>query len=304
MRASLQPWSPAEYHTDPCEGPSLSASIATTLVTQSPLHAWSKHPRMGARRTPPTPSMDEGSLIHALLLGVGDIKEIPFDNYSTKKAKEARDAAIADGALPVKARDLDHAKEVSAKLRAGMAAFGIELTGRSEQAMTWIEQSAYGDIEARGMMDHVFVDEGRIIDLKKISSADEHTCANHAYRYGYDIQAAAYKRGLSQIVPSLAGRITYMWLFLEIELPLALPVIVAGLRIAAVTVIGLVTVTALLGRGGLGSFILTGFRLPGVHPTMIIVGTALSVVLAIVLDLLLLGVERALTPWARRRATA
>ncbi|MFA9428626.1 ABC transporter permease [Egicoccus sp. AB-alg2] len=92
--------------------------------------------------------------------------------------------------------------------------------------------------------------------------------------------------------------------FLEIELPLALPVIVAGLRIASVTVIGLVTVTALLGRGGLGAFILRGFRTLPPFPSMIVVGTLLSVVLAIVIDVLLLGVERALTPWARRRLPA
>jgi osmoprotectant transport system permease protein len=89
----------------------------------------------------------------------------------------------------------------------------------------------------------------------------------------------------------------------EIELPIALPVIIAGVRIATVTVIGLVTVTALIGRGGLGSFILNGIRLTALHPTMVLVGTVLSVVLAIVVDLTLLGVERALTPWARRRAT-
>lgn len=90
--------------------------------------------------------------------------------------------------------------------------------------------------------------------------------------------------------------------FLEVELPLALPVIVAGLRVATVTVIGLVTVAALLGRGGLGQLILTGFRIPATFPTMIVVGVVGSVVLAVVFDLALLGAERALTPWARRRA--
>ncbi len=89
--------------------------------------------------------------------------------------------------------------------------------------------------------------------------------------------------------------------FVEIELPLALPVIVAGLRIAAVTVIGLVTVTALLGLGGYGSLILGGFRTLPPYPTQIVVGTVLSVVLAVAFDLLLLGLERALTPWARNR---
>ena len=91
--------------------------------------------------------------------------------------------------------------------------------------------------------------------------------------------------------------------FLEIELPLALPVVVAGLRIASVTVIGLVTVTALIGRGGLGALILRGFRTLPPFPTMIVVGTLLSVVLAVAVDLVLLGVERSLTPWARRKAT-
>ena len=90
--------------------------------------------------------------------------------------------------------------------------------------------------------------------------------------------------------------------FVEVDLPLALPVIIAGLRIATVTVVGLVTVTALLGRGGLGFYILDGIRRSIPFPTGIIVGTVLAVVLAAVLDLLLLLTERALTPWTRRGA--
>ena len=89
--------------------------------------------------------------------------------------------------------------------------------------------------------------------------------------------------------------------FFEVELPLALPVIVAGVRIATVTVVGLVTVTALIGMGGLGAFILNGIRRSIAFPTEIIVGTVASVMLAAVLDLILLGVERSLTPWAARR---
>lgn len=88
--------------------------------------------------------------------------------------------------------------------------------------------------------------------------------------------------------------------FWKIDLPLALPAIMAGLRIATVTVIGLVTVTALLGLGGLGHFILDGFRRSIVFPTEIIIGVALSIVLAGAVDLGLLGIERLLTPWANR----
>lgn len=90
--------------------------------------------------------------------------------------------------------------------------------------------------------------------------------------------------------------------FWEMDLPLALPAIIAGLRIATVTVVGLVTVTSLLGLGGLGYFILDGFRRSIVFPTEIIVGTALSVVLAALLDLGFVLMERALTPWNRKRA--
>lgn len=89
-----------------------------------------------------------------------------------------------------------------------------------------------------------------------------------------------------------------------VQLPLALPVIIAGIRVATVTVIGLVTVTALISYGGLGQLILSGFRVLPPYPTQIIIGTVASVLLAVTLDVLLLGVERVLTPWTRRRAAA
>ncbi len=91
--------------------------------------------------------------------------------------------------------------------------------------------------------------------------------------------------------------------FWEIEVPLAMPVIITGIRIATVTVIGLVTVTSLIGLGGLGFFILRGlqtFSSP-IGTTQIIVGTALSVFLAVAADLSLSGIQRLLTPWASRK---
>jgi osmoprotectant transport system permease protein len=88
--------------------------------------------------------------------------------------------------------------------------------------------------------------------------------------------------------------------FLGVQLPLALPAIFAGIRIAAVTTIGLVTVTVLIGQGGYGVFILRGIRRQFL--TEALVGTVLSVLLAIVVDAMILGVERWATPWARRKA--
>ena len=79
----------------------------------------------------------------------------------------------------------------------------------------------------------------------------------------------------------------------RVELPLAVPVVVAGLRVATVTTIGLVMVTALIGQGGLGQLMLRGFNRQ--FPTMIYVGFVLSVVLAIVADAALLLLQRLLT---------
>lgn len=85
-----------------------------------------------------------------------------------------------------------------------------------------------------------------------------------------------------------------------VELPIALPVIMAGVRIAAITTIGLVTITALIGQGGLGRLFITGFTLH--FPTPLIVGFVLSIVLAVIVDLMLVAILRLLTPWRRSRS--
>jgi osmoprotectant transport system permease protein len=82
-----------------------------------------------------------------------------------------------------------------------------------------------------------------------------------------------------------------------IELPLAVPAIITGIRIAAVTTVGLVTVTGLIGLGGYGSFIDAGLKRQ--FPTQVVLGGGLSVIMAIVIDVGLVGVERLLTPWRR-----
>jgi osmoprotectant transport system permease protein len=87
----------------------------------------------------------------------------------------------------------------------------------------------------------------------------------------------------------------------RVEIPLALPAIVAGLRIATVTTIGLVTVTAVIGKGGLGYFILLGIR--RTFSTAIILGAVASVLIAVITDFVLLRAQRILIPWARARET-
>lgn len=83
----------------------------------------------------------------------------------------------------------------------------------------------------------------------------------------------------------------------RVELPLAIPVIMGGLRVATITTIGLVTITALIGQGGVGAFILEGIQ--RFFSTPLIVGAVLSVLLGILADALLVQLQRRVTPWTR-----
>ena len=113
--------------------------------------------------------------------------------------------------------------------------------------------------------------------------------------------------GFNSVSPEVREAATGMGMtparrILSVELPLALPYIIAGLRIAVVSTVGLVTVAAIIGQGGLGRLILDGLRRTFWTPMTI--GASLSIVLALVLDALILVAGRLMTPWARRQRSA
>jgi len=87
-------------------------------------------------------------------------------------------------------------------------------------------------------------------------------------------------------------------LLTRVELPMAVPEIMAGLRIATSTTVGLAALAVFAGAGGLGSEILTDRY----FKSNVVVAGGLAVLLAAVLDLALLGLQRLLTPWQRARA--
>jgi osmoprotectant transport system permease protein len=87
-------------------------------------------------------------------------------------------------------------------------------------------------------------------------------------------------------------------LFWQIDLPLALPAFMTGLRIATVSTVALVTVGVLVGHGGLGQLIYGGFN-ANFYRAEIVTGSVGCVLLALLADVLLAGAERLVTPWAR-----
>ena len=99
-----------------------------------------------------------------------------------------------------------------------------------------------------------------------------------------------------------AGRgmgLTTRQLLWRVELPLAMPEIIAGLRIATTTTVGLASLVFLAGAGGLGDAIFDDVR----FRSNVVVAAGLCVLLALALDLVLVGLQRLLTPWTRRAAT-
>ncbi len=89
-------------------------------------------------------------------------------------------------------------------------------------------------------------------------------------------------------------------LLLQVELPLALPVLMAGLRVATVSTVALTTVGSIVASGGLGNLLAHGVQ--NTFKAEIFAASLLCVVLALALDLVLLLVQRLLTPWARAGA--
>lgn len=111
-------------------------------------------------------------------------------------------------------------------------------------------------------------------------------------------------RSVPATVKQSSAAMGYGWLrrLVLVELPLAMPVVFAGLRVVTVSNIALVSVGAVIGMGALGDLFDLGFRKSFYTP--IIVGLVLTVVLALLFDAFLLALQRGLLPWHREAVTA
>lgn len=207
----------ATYFGDPCPEPSLSQSLASVLVEQSPLHAWYLHPKLGAGDRKATKAMDLGSLRHSIVLGVGKgFQIVEFDDFKKKAAQEERDAIEAEGKLAVCRPKFDEVDEKAQTIRRRIVDLGYDLdAARKEVAAVWRPDGIW----ARGCMDALWLELGLIGDLKFVSSAHPDACARHMVDYGCDIQRAAYVEAFESLVPAMAGRAEMVFFFCETEPP-------------------------------------------------------------------------------------
>lgn len=226
------------YHSD-ADGPRLSQSLATTCVTQSPLHAWQSHALLGGAPYRYMPNSDDGTIIHSLMLepNSDDIEEIdpatiktkdgkPSKSpFATEEGKRVRDDALAAGRIPILTDELG-AYRYKAKAfvqRLSEHAERIEFTGKSEVVIYWQEETPSGVIRCRSRLDHLIVtpDELLIIDVKTCGSAHPNQLKSQVWKMAYDIQDAAYRRAVTAAFPDYAGRVRIVFAFCELDKPWA-----------------------------------------------------------------------------------
>lgn len=220
------------YHADPCLEPSLSSGIAKRIVARSPRHAWHEHPRLNKAKAleveAPSRVMDLGTASHKLILGRGpDIAEIVADDYKTKAAREARDAARAAGRVPVLSEDMANVRLLAEAFRDQLAATefaGLLDQGAAEVTGVWRD---VGGIWCRMRVDWLpaIAREGghiTVLDVKTTGgSGHPDDWQRTAFDMGYDFQDAHYSRGLARLIPDVRS-VRFVFAVLEQEPPYAL----------------------------------------------------------------------------------
>lgn len=184
------------YHADPCETPSLSASIAKLLL-DCPRKAWFAHPKLGnGPRKEPTPEQDFGSAVHARLLGKGaEVTVVDAKDWRGGDAKKAKAEARAAGKVPILAKQDSAANEMIEALRPQLMTHEIGWPfegGHAERALIWQDEGIW----CRSLVDYWRPDLGMMFDYKSTEgSASPDIWFNRLSDTGANIQNAFYVRG-------------------------------------------------------------------------------------------------------------
>lgn len=206
----------ADYLAD-AQGPRLSASLAHLMLSKSPRHAWAAHPLLGGTLVEePSEEQRRGTLLHKLLLGVGqEIRVVDAADWRTKAAREEREAAEEAGEQAVLLPAWERANDTAAGIRGSLLEVELDLQSVdffTEQVAVWEE----GDIDCRGRMDlRARSHQGMIADLKIVRSANPATFGRAMLAFGLDVQHAAYTSAVEHLIPELAGRVRMEFLLCE-----------------------------------------------------------------------------------------
>ena len=190
------------YLADPAPDPSLSRSTIMDLLYKSPRHAWFNHPRLNPdyEQEEGEEKFDIGTAAHALFLqGIDRAEVILFDDWRKKEARDLRDSARTDGRIPLLREQYNKVYEMVKVAEKALihSQVGVMIKeGDSELTYIWQE----GETFLRIRPDWISEDRETILDYKTTGkSADPDEFAKSVIGYGYDVQEALYKRGVSKV---------------------------------------------------------------------------------------------------------
>jgi PDDEXK-like domain of unknown function (DUF3799) len=190
----------AEYLADPCPEPAFSTSVASTLLTKSPLHAWMEHPRLNPnRQRDESDQADLGTVAHGILLegSTERVVIVEASDWRTNKAKEARDAARLEGKTPILAHKMSEILKMVEVARRHIANSEVAEAfkdGEPEQTMIWQE----GETWCKARPDWLTKDKRLDLDYKTTGGSAEPSAWMRGVMLGggYDLQCALRLRGL------------------------------------------------------------------------------------------------------------
>lgn len=191
--------SETRYHADTLlPVPTLSSTLARLILSRSPLHAWTAHPRLNPAFEPTEKkAFDIGRAAHRAVLGRGgDYVAYPSELLasngaaSTKEAKAWAEDQRADGRTPLKADEVDQIGDMAVAVDRQLAAMGITLDPARSEVVALAEVDG---VACRAMIDNAPADPRLpLYDLKTTTDASPEGLAKTVAAYGYDLQAAHY----------------------------------------------------------------------------------------------------------------
>lgn len=210
------PVTPDQYFAEPCPAPALTNSGIGTLLHYCPAKFAHEHPAIGQpeEARADTAATYMGSLVHRLALDKGsDYRVSPHDEYRTNEAKDWKRECIADGCIPVKAKDFDAASAMAERIREQIVAETQGHPYETEVVAAWQHRGRW----CRIMLDVWCPSLLLARDVKTIISADD-LSIDRAFARGYGRQEAWYRAGIERLTGN-TGRVDFGFLFVEKEAP-------------------------------------------------------------------------------------
>lgn len=220
----------ADYVDDPCEQPSLSSSLATILIDRSPAHAKLRHPHFAMQAAEKFSDVANfGSAVHSLVFGGPEIVTVEANDWKTKDARKARDAALDADKIPLLEDDIWRADQCAARAREVVALLNRGDKASNEDTLIWQEHGVW----LRCRPDQ-HVDLRTFIDLK-VTQTNPADANRQFFNQGYDMQSVFFERGADSLDHPGRGRRRIYYLFVEAHPPFqarALPISEPTLMIA------------------------------------------------------------------------